>query len=510
MKRTPKNFLKMLIALSFILGILSACNGGADKSNEVVVALAGDPVTLDPQNTRENLSNVATTQIYENLVAFNEEMEIVPRLATEWTSSNGDLEWTFTLREGVKFHDGTDFNAEAVKKSFERVTKEDNNLSRYSLIGPYLEKIEVVDEYEVKFVLSETYGPILNALAHPGNAIISSKSIDEHYDRIDDAPVGTGPFKFKEWVPGDYLEYEVYEEYWGEKAKINKLVFKTVQENSSRVVMLENGEADVIDPIPISDIERLNNDSNVSVNEVPSNEFLYVGINNKSDVLTDKRVRQALNYAIDKEQLVDKIFQGYSKVSTAAIAEGTWGHSDVGSYPYDIEKAKELLAEAGVKEGTKLRLWTTDGNIIMDRQVAEYLQNSIQQIGFEVELSKFEIGSYLDALNDENAYDLYLRAGGPPTNDADWVLRALLTTDNFNNNSNFSNEKVDELIFSGVHEPDIGKREAIYSELLEVLKDEAPWIYLNETALVYGTGKDVKDVIMLSTGILEFRNAYKE
>ncbi|SED06517.1 glutathione ABC transporter substrate-binding protein [Paenibacillus sp. GP183] len=504
----------IVLFVAAMLVIMSACsspstngNGssGTAKPKDLTFAWGGDPTTMDPQNT--TVFETAVVQIFENLVAFNGNMEIVPQLAKSWEHSSDNKNWTFTLREGVKFQDGTPFNADAVKKSFDRVTNPDNKLGRFTLLGPFLDNITVESDTKVTFHLKEPYGPILNVLAHPGSGILSPKSIQE--GTVAKNPVGTGPYKLKQWTPGDSVVFEPYPDYWGGKPKLNSLTFKTVKEGTSRVIMLENGEADVIAPVPISDIDRLKKSDKVSISTYPSSNFLYIGINNMKAPFNDVKVRQALNYAIDKDAIVKKIFMGTGKAVTAAIAEKTWGYSNVGAYPYNKEKAKQLLQEAGVKEGTTIKLWTTDGSFLNDRQTAEFVQNSLQEVGLKVELTKWEFGAFFEALKSPDKYDLYLREGGPPTNDADWIIRSLFSTGNAFNHSRFSNPDADKLIQAGLHETNVDARKKIYADLLTILKDQAAWLYLVEEPGVIGTGKNVKDVVPFATGIIDFKNAVK-
>jgi ABC-type transport system substrate-binding protein len=505
----------VLFAVATLI-IMSACtspspssngngSGGTAEAKVLTCAWGGDPTTMDPQNT--TVFETAVIQMYENLVAFNSNMEIVPQLAKTWETSADNKSWTFTLREGVKFQDGTPFNAADVKKSFDRVTNPDNKLGRFTLLGPFLDKITVEGDMKVTFQLKEPYAPMLNVLAHPGSGIISSKSIDA--GDIAKNPVGTGPYKLKKWTPGDSLVLEPNPDYWGGKPKLKSITFKTVKENASRVIMLENGEADVIAPVPIPDIERLKKSDKLSISTYPSSNFLYIGINNTKAPFNDVKVRQALNYAIDKEAIVKNIFMGTGKVATAAIAEKTAGYSNVGAYAYDKAKAKQLLQEAGVKEGTVIKLWTTDGSFLNDRQTAEFVQNSLQEIGLKVELTKWEFGAFFEALKSPDKYDLYLREGGPPTNDADWVIRSLFSTGNAFNHSRFSNPDADKLIQAGLHETNNDARKKIYADLLKILKDQAAWLYLVEEPGVVGIGKNVKDVVPYATGNIDFKNAVK-
>jgi ABC-type transport system substrate-binding protein len=237
------------------------------------------------------------------------------------------------------------------------------------------------------------------------SGILSPKSIKENEQGIAKNPVGTGPFTFKEWTPGNQVVLEANQQYWGGKPGVKSVTFKPVPENAARVIMLETGEADVIEKVPASEFERLKSNDEVQVISRPTNRVLYIGINTTVAPFDQVKVRQALNYAIDRETLVNKLYEGRVKLATASVAAQTFGYSDVGAYAYDVEKAKQLLQEAGVKEGTKLRLILA-ANVIQDRPAAEFVQNSLQKVGFDAELKILELGSYLETLKDPSTYEL--------------------------------------------------------------------------------------------------------
>lgn len=516
MKRMPAS--KFAIAMILILSVIAtACStdpskGTSKESNaapNLTIALAGEPEGLDPQNSSDNISNMITYQIADNLVTFNQDMQIVPQLAESWTVSDDEKSWTFKLKQGVSFQDGAPFNADAVKTSFERVINENNKLTRYSLLGPFIDHISVNGDTEVTFHLKNPLGPFLNNLAAPGSAILSPKSIKENPAGVDKNPVGTGPFKLKEWSPGNYLLLEANPDYWGGKPNVGTLTFKPVPDNSARVLMLETGEADVILPVPTSDIDRLAKNDQLAISSRQTNRVLYIGLNNVKAPLNNVKVRQALNYGIDKETLVNKLLQGRVKVATSAIGEKVFGYSNVGAYPYDLKKAKQLLQEAGVTEGTTLR-FVYSSNVPQDRQAAEFVQNSLQQLGFKVELRQLELGTYTDTIKDPNSFEMYLRGAAPLTNDADYVLRALLLSGSKNNYNGFSNPEIDKLLEAGFTVTQQEERERIYADLLKGIKEEAPWIFLYEDMAHIGMRKNVEGIGLLATQTMDFRKVIKK
>ncbi|MCG7344059.1 glutathione ABC transporter substrate-binding protein [Sporosarcina sp. ACRSL] len=503
----------LLFVLFCIVLILSACgseNGSSSKGNDIVVAFGSEPITLDPQDANDAVSNQANVLLYDKLVTFDKENNVVPELATKWEAAEDATGITFTLREDVTFQDGTPFNAEAVKINFERILDEENKLSRHSLYADFIESVIVDSEYQVTFKFKEAFGPALSSFAHGAGGIISPKAIKDNAD-IGKQPVGSGPYKLKKWTPGTELVLEVNPEYWGGKKKLDTITFKPVPENSSRTIMLENGEVDVIAPIATQDIERLKENKNVTVNTTPIYRTIYITINQSNPIFENVKVRQALNYAVDKNTLVDKILLGQGKVAEAAIGSSVAGYSSVGTYEYNPEKAKELLAEAGIEEGTTIKLWTPDGRYLMDSKIAEFIQANLQEVGFNVEFQKWEWSAYSNMLDDPDSdYDLIVNSWGTSTGDADWGLRPLFTTDGSNNYSNYSNSEVDKLITEGLSNPNIEERTKIYNKAMNIIKDEAPWIFLAEYQTATGVRNDLQGVYTWGNEYVILRDAERK
>jgi ABC-type transport system substrate-binding protein len=498
----------VLIILSLLL-VVSACSSSTNKSTstqetakkvpkDLIVALNNEPRTLDPQNGADSNAINILDLIYDKLVNFDKEMKIVPQLAKKWIFSKDGMKLTFILNEGITFQDGTAFNSEAVKKSFDRLLNKDNKLSNYSTFGEFIDNVVADNANQVTFNLKFPFGAALASFAHQAAYIISPKAIDEFGKNLNKNPVGTGPYKFVSWTPGDKVVVEANPTYWGEKQQINTFTFVNVPEDASRSIKLEIGEADIITPVPVADLERLKSSDKIKVSVDPSNLILYMGINTTNAPFNDPKVRQALNYAVDKETIAKKITLGISRVADSPIADTIWGHSNVGAYPYDPEKAKKLLAEAGVKQGSTIRLWTPDGRYFKDKQIAEFIQGNLKEIGFNVEFQKWDWASYLSALGDKTKkkdFDLFLIGWITNTNDADWAIRPIFKTgQDKDNNGQFSNLEVDALIEEGMKSINDDERKAQYKKLQEVLKEQAPWIFLVQMDTASGTSNNVDGV----------------
>lgn len=500
-----------LILFIFVL-FLAACSPNAaseDGEKNLIVATTGEANSLDPHNTTDTVSKEIYSVVTETLVMLDENGDIAPLLAKSWEQSDDGKSWTFQLEDGVLFHDGTEFNAEAVKASFERVTNKENKLARYPLLGPYLDKITTNGDHEVTFHLNSPVGPFLNILAFPsGNNIISPKSIEMGEEAIKNKPIGTGPYKIKHWLPGSDTVFEANLDYWGDAPQVDLITFKSVPENASRVIMLETGEADIITDVPHSDTDRLNDNDGIKLETVPLNRTVYVGINNSVAPFDNELVRQALNYAVDKDALTNDLYEGRVIESTAAVSSLDPMYANAGSYPYDIEKAKKILKEAGVEEGMKLRL-VAAANLTRDHKAGEYVQSSLQQLGFDVELQVLELNNYLDTLDDPSKYELFLRGGSSQTNDANELLQTTLFSTSDFNYAGYSNPKVDELLEEGAINSIVEERKNIYAEALGIIKEEAPWIFLYQDVVYHGVAKNVGGFIIPPNNTINYTKVSK-
>ncbi|MFI5341522.1 MAG: ABC transporter substrate-binding protein, partial [Candidatus Methylomirabilales bacterium] len=315
------------LLLSMLVAVVAAGCGGAGSSRDTLtVAIGTDASTFDPHFCTDSATEVLNKNLYNNLVRFNANMEIVPDLATKWEVSPDGLTWTFDLRDGVKFHDGTTLNAEAVKTNFERVLDEKNGSPRRSVLA-MIKTIEVVGPTKIKLTTSYPTGSFLQQLAHPVGAIISPAAIAKYGKDLSRNPVGTGPFKLKEWISGDKIVMERNPSYFDGTPQVSQLVWKIIPEDSSRTMLIESGQADVTLRVPVADLARLRSKSDLSLLEGPTVMTMYVALNNSRGPLKDARVRQAINYAVDKEALAKNIVGGLGIVADAPISQSTWGYA---------------------------------------------------------------------------------------------------------------------------------------------------------------------------------------
>ncbi|MEJ9280297.1 ABC transporter substrate-binding protein [Ureibacillus thermosphaericus] len=514
------------VGLLLLIFVLAACSGN-DKANEpaetdgdkksnvpqvLVFGRGGDSVSLDPAIVTDGESAKVTINIYETLVNFGEQdTTIHPGLAESWEVSEDGLTYTFKLREGVKFHDGTDFNAEAVVKNFERwkAGAEEKFYYYHSMFKADGEDIisEVIadGDYTVIFKLSRPQAPFLKNLAMFSFGIASPTALDQYGESFGDNPVGTGPFKFVEWKRNDSITLEKFEDYWQEGLpKLDKVIFRSIPDNSARLNALVAGEIDLADGINPSDAQSVEANANLQLIERPSMNIGYLGLTNTRPPFDNKLVRQAVNHAIDKQAIVDAFFLGRAEVAVNPMPPSISGYNDeIQDYEYNPEKAKELLAQAGY-DGTPIELWAMpvprpympDG-----RKIAEAIQKNLQDVGIPSEIKTAEWATYLDmAKNGE--FDAFLLGWTGDNGDADNFIYTLLDKDTIgsNNYAYYSNDEVHNLLIQAQSEVDEEKRNELYKKAQEIIKEDAPWVPLAHSIPLLAAKKGVTNYKPHPTG----------
>lgn len=453
----------------------------------LVFGRGGDSTSLDPAATTEGEAFKVTVNLFETLINFGEQdTEIQPGLATEWETSEDGLKHTLKLREGVKFHDGTDFNAEAVVFNFNRWKAGNAEQFYYynSQFGDKIDSVTAVDDYTVEFNLNTPIAPFYKNLAMSPFGIASPAAIEKHGEKFMENPVGTGPFVFKEWKRNDRITIEKFADYWQEGLpKLDQVIFRSIPENSARLNALASGEVDLIDGVNFSDVPTIEGNADLQVFERPTLNVAYLGLTNTRGPLQDKLVRQALNHAVDKKALIEAFYAGAADPAINPMPPVVAGYNDaVEDYPYDPEKAKELLKEAGYENGFEMELWAMpvprpympDG-----QKVAEALQANFEAIGVKAKIVSYEWGTYLEKANNGEA-DSFLLGWTGDNGDADNFLYVLLDEDAIgsNNYTYYKNSEVHELLLKAQASSDQAEREELYKQAQVIIKEDAPWIPL--------------------------------
>ena len=489
------------ILAAILLVAFLAVAPGQGLAQTVTYAAGADPDSLDPPNAESNPSEAVNRMIFENLVKFDPKLNLVPGLAEKWEQAKDGMSWTFFLRKGVKFHDGTPFNAEAAKYFFDRMIGPEKP-SRAGLYAPLVDSATVVDEYTVKVNMKAPFAFLLNNIAHSASGIGSPTAHKAMGKDIARKPVGTGPFKFVEWVHGDHLTLVPNENYWGGKPKLEKIIVKTVKEESARVMMLQSGDAQLAVRLPSEDIPRLEKDAKIQLDATETLRVLYIGFNCAKKPFSDERVRQAFNLAMDRESIVKNIYQGRALVASNIVAPLTTGYFPMPPYPYDPEKAKKLLADAGFPNGLKAKFISPQGRYPKDFEMAQALQQQWKKAGIDVTLDTMEWAAYLAATRkplDQTDVEVFLLGWAPSSAEARWILYPLYGTDQWvpkgNNRLFYSNKQFDDYVDKLTKASDKAERDKNLKLAQELLYKEVPQLPVLVTKETIGYSKKLKGVI---------------
>lgn len=501
------------LSLSFgLAAFLALGSGPALAAGSAVLALSSQPETLDPFDTQTTLTTAVTKSFYQGLFEFDKDLKIRPVLAESYTVSDDGLVYTFKLREGVKFHDGTDFNAEAVKVTLDRVMNPENKLARFGQFNR-VAKVEVVSPFSVRFTLKEPFGPFINSLAHASAAIISPAALAKWGSKdIAFHPVGTGPFVFEEWKQTDGVKGRKFDGYWRKGyPKIDAITWKPVLDNNTRASMLQTGEADFAYPLPYEQVPALQANDKLNVIIGPSIIVRYVSFNLQQKPFDDLRVRQAINYAINKEALVKVAFNGFAAPAEGIVPEGVSFAHKMAPWPYDPAKARELLKEAGYPNGFESTLWSAYTTTTAVKAI-QFIQQQLAQVGIKLQVQALEPGQrtewVLAAPDAKTAkVRMYYAGWSSSTGEADWALRPLFSTEawppKLMNTAYYSNEAVDGFIAKALKTVKDEEKTELYRQAQEQIIKDAPWAPLVTEKNLSGSSKRLSGVHVLPDGNID-------
>ena len=477
-------------AAAFLATALAAAPAVAQDGGTLRYATGTDALTLDPQFVTDIPTARVVNQIFETLVYPDLDGNLVGVLATDWEVSDDNLTWTFKLREGVTFHDGTPFNAEAVKFTFDRIKAEETGAPRASAARA-IASVDVVDEHTVNITTAEPYAPLLAQLSAYNLAIMSPSAGDAVNAEYSRNPAGTGPFRLGDWTPGEEMTLVRNEDYWGDKAASETVVLSVVPEDSARVLLLISGEADVISNVPTVMVPRLESAPGVELIEETGYRTIYVGMNMKMEPFDDVRVRHAIAHAIDKEALLAGVMTGIGTLGGGFESTVIPGAADIPPYPYDPERAKALLAEAGYPDGFEVDFYVPTGRYTNDRQIGEAIQAQLAEVGIEANLLSPEFGAYSALLRERDAVPFYILGKGSPTGDLDLTLGITTASTGSGNYSNYENPEVDALIAEQRVTVDPDARKEVLRQILQQVYDDAPIVALYYENQIFGQRDNV-------------------
>lgn len=548
-------FLALLLAM-----VLAACTddsqveeaeedqGAAenDEKGDITVGLMEDVVTLDPHGSNDTASAQVRGNIYETLVYQDVDMSLDPGLAKEWEEGEGNT-WNFKLKKDTTFHNGSNFTAEDVKATLDRVN-DAAVASQAAFLYEMITEVEVVGEHEVRIHTEYPFAPLPSHLAHNTAGIISKDLIDEDYQSaLDEAsvdmtadeyyelreeggseyeavvdkisahigsvvasePDGTGHLKFQSRSAGEEVVLERFEAFQGEERNFNNVTFRVIPENGARMAELETGGIQVAAEVDSTSAERVRNAEGTELIEQESVRMDYLGFNVEKEPFDDVKVRQAISYAIDKNEIISGVYDDMGIKASGPLAPDVWGYDEnIEGIAHDMQHAKELLAETDAADGFSTTLWVNDDQQVIDSAI--YIQEKLSELNIDVTIEQLEWGTYLERTGN-GEHEMFLLGWTTVTADADNGLYALFHSDNHGSTGNrsfYSNDEVDALLEKGRKETDEEARFEAYSQAQEILVEEAPAAYLFHTNFAIGVNtSQVNGVEIDPIGIIRLENA---
>ncbi|MEO3387913.1 ABC transporter substrate-binding protein [Mesorhizobium sp. CAU 1741] len=486
--------MKRLIAAALAACVLAFAPAASAQTppNVVVVGQIAEPQSLDPHAVTASNDFRILVNMYDGLVRFADgTLEVEPSLAESWEISDDALTYTFKLREGVSFHDGTPFNAEAVKFNFDRMLDEthpfhDTGPFPLSFFFSSVDEVTAVDEYTIEFKLSEPFAPFLSNLAYPTGLIVSPAAVEASGEDFGRNPVGTGAFRFQEWQSNQRVVLTANPDYWDGAPALEAVVFRPITDANTRVAEMLSGGLDIMVEVPPDSIGQFREAAEFTVHEQAGPHVWYVMLNMKEGPFQNVAVRQAANFAVNKESLVNDVLQGAAEVSAGPVPPAfAWAYNEeVDPYPYDPERARALLEEAGY-DGEEVVFYVTEGGSGMLDPVAmgTAIQADLAAVGMNVRIETYEWNTYLGQVNPglEGKADMAEMAW--MTNDPDTLpfltLRsAALPEEGGFNSGYYSNPDVDEMLDQARMVTDQEERGALYKDVQALVHDDAPWIFV--------------------------------
>jgi peptide/nickel transport system substrate-binding protein len=514
-KRVFQRVLLVMLAVMVITGCSTNKNASSNENEKgkastdggtLVVARLSDAENLDHHfMSTINAASITHRKIYEGLVGRDKNSDLQPLLASEWNQLD-DTTWEFKLREEVTFHDGTAFNANAVKATFDRLL-DPNVASPKAVVFKMVKEVKVVDDFTVQFLLTEPYSPLLSILASHEGGIINPKTIEKFGKEIIQEPNGTGPFLFESWTPGQEIVLKKNETYWGEKVKVERVEFKVVPEETTRISMLETGEAHIAEPLSVANMVTVEASKASEVYRSEGYGTEYIGFNFEKAPFNDVRVRKAISHAVEMDSIIDGVFNNIGKKANSLLGSKVFGYHDgLKAYEYDLNEAKRLLSEAGYANGFETTLITMDSKERVN--LAEVVQSQLKGIGIKVNIQVLEYGTFVEKVNAGDS-EMFIISWRNATGDADYNQYNLFHTSSQRGAGNtlfYSNPEVDRIIEEARREKDEQNRLSLYAQVQEIEMDEAAYIPVRVIENMAAVSKKVEGFEISPSGYLEINN----
>jgi peptide/nickel transport system substrate-binding protein len=485
-----------------------------EPTGQIIVAQGGDPNTLDPKYLKDNTTQNVLRLMFDSLYHRDNNMQIVPWLATSYENPD-ELTWRFHLRQAVKFHNGNDFKANDVAFTLGRLVEDDSQFSTRK----YVDRVEVVDDYTVDIITKDPYAAFMTR-------VVLWHMTDEEYfnevgaEGVASNPIGTGPFTFVEWAKDERVVFEANRDYWGGSPKIKTVIFSPIPEDATRIAALEAGDVDIIDGVPPEYVDQA--PEGVEVVTAPGTRAYFLAMNVNVEPFDDVRVRQAMNYAVDVESIIENVLNGLARRLDNPLLPEAFGYIATPVYSYDPDKAKSLLAEAGYPDGFEMKLDARPSF----KELAEVLVGQLSALGIKVNVVLTE-GAAFTALYEPGFTQTYLGSWGNSEADADGILSKQFYSDRYSCNllgaegetgygdlargcyySGYANAEVDAAIVAGARDVDPENRKEYYATAVKIIVEEAPWLFLYNPVSIYAQRDRVQGWVPRSDALVILDEAW--
>ncbi|MEW5287925.1 glutathione ABC transporter substrate-binding protein GsiB [Erwinia papayae] len=486
----------------------------AYATKDVVIAVGSNFTTLDPYDANDTLSQAVAKSFYQGLFGFDKDMKVTNVLAEGYDVSKDGLTWTIKLKSGVKFQDGSDFNAEAVKVNLDRASNPDNHLKRYNLFKS-IATTEVVDPSTVKITLKQPFSAFINTLASPAAAMISPTALKKYGKEIGFHPVGTGPYVLDTWNQTDFVKVKKFDGYWKKGyPKLDTLTWRPVVDNNTRAAMLQTGEANLAFPVPYEQAGLLAKNSKLALDVSPSIMQRYLSINVTQKPFDNVKVREALNYAINRQALVKVAFAGYATPATGVVPQAIQYSQSYPAAEYNPAKARQLLKEAGFPNGFTTTLWSSH-NHSTAQKVLQFTQQQLAQVGIKATVTAMDAGQRSAEVEGkgqkESGVRLFYTGWSASTGEANWALTPLFATQSWPptifNTAFYSNPQVDNDLADALKTTDSAKKAALYKDAQDKIWQDKPWVPLVVEKLVSARTKSLSGFYVMPDTSFNFDDA---
>ncbi|HEY4389541.1 MAG TPA: ABC transporter substrate-binding protein [Ktedonobacteraceae bacterium] len=503
--------------LTTLMLLLAACGGQAPTTTQsknggdISVGINSDVVTLDPLNSSALVDEQVMFNVYDTLVRVDQNNNLIPDLATSWSQPT-PKEWDFTLRTDVKFQDGTPFNADAVVFNINRILSTPSS-PRYSEMSN-VQSVMAIDASHVRFNLKQPFAALLATLADRSGMILSPTTVKKLGANLANAPVnaGSGPFEFSEWVRSDHLTFKRNPHYWQKDAQGNSLPYLTsiryrpITDRSVEFANLQAGTITAADGLNPSDVAAARANPSLTYKQIPGLSFSGIEINTKAAPFDNPAVRRAIEWGVNRQELVNIPLKGIATVAQGPIAASSWAYdSHFAPYTYDISKAKAALAQGGKASGITFTLLIGSGSPLTT-QIAQFIQSELQPAGIKMEIKQETFAAILSDTQSHNYQAALLGWSGMP--DPDENIYSFFHTGGGFNRMQYSSPQVDNLLEAARGTTNQQERASDYQKVQQIIGQDAPYIFIYHGVAVQATSAKLKNFTVLPTGILSFTNVY--